>query len=386
MVNNLHILYPGSIYPEIIGGSIRTLNIAKLARNNFHSVSIYTADEENLFNGDLDGVLLCQQKKFHNTIDKVQYYAEGLFSKEFSIRIPDIAFDDKESVLFQTEGPNFNNLLKKRNIKKFILDQHNVYWETREFPNEDFKQRIFDVFTRHRDREIEIQALKDAAHVLVCSERDKQIFIDNVHGLEDKITVIPNCINFNEYDNFSRNYSGQRNSDYDFQVLFVGFLSYLPNLDAVKNICNEIAPNFDMNVNFLIIGKNPPKIKKPENVTFLGYVDNIKEAIFHSNVCIAPIRYGSGTRFKILEYFAMGKPVVSTSKGAEGIDYTDKRNILIEDDFYEFSGRIKELLDNPNMRNQIARNGQDLVRKKYDWSIYQKPLGNVYKNVVDLAL
>jgi glycosyltransferase involved in cell wall biosynthesis len=112
----------------------------------------------------------------------------------------------------------------------------------------------------------------------------------------------------------------------------MGLLSYPPNADAVRNICNIIAPDFDDAVEFIIAGNNPPKIKnKPKNVKFLGYVDDLKKHISKSDICIAPLMFGSGTRFKILEYMALGKLVVSTAKGAEGIDYTHDENIIIVD-------------------------------------------------------
>ncbi len=134
-----------------------------------------------------------------------------------------------------------------------------------------------------------------------------------------------------------------------------------------------------MKLQFYIVGKNPPNIPKPSNVTFLGYVENTKEFIMKSDICIAPLRYGSGTRLKILEYMAMGKPIISTSKGAEGIDYTENKNIIIEDDFDAFSEKIRIVLDDKRLRDDLGKNAMDLIKQKYNWEIYRKTLHNVYK-------
>lgn len=379
MFDNLHILHPHPLYPETTGGSLRTLHIARLAQETFRSVSVFTADENNPFRGNLNGISLYQEKKYQNPFDKMRYYAEGLLSKEFYPRIPEKAFDKKDSVSFQVEGPFFYNILKKKNIRKYLLDQHNVYWEMHDFPYSGIKEKIYYLFAHRRDKKIEVQSLQDATHILVCSERDKEIFIENVHSLDDKITVIPNCINFSEYENYLRHYTRPNISEEGFQIVFTGLLSYGPNLDAAKIICQRIAPHFGDDVNFLIVGRNPPNIQKPKNVTFSGYIKDVKSVILRSDICIAPLRYGSGTRLKILEYFALGKPVVSTSKGAEGIDYLNNKDIIIENDFNKFPARIRDLLENATMRIQLGENGKELVRKKYDWPIYQKALQKAYE-------
>jgi hypothetical protein len=122
MIDKLHILFPHSIYPpEKTGGSLRAFNIARLARNVFKSVSIFTADEDNLDNGVIDGISIYQQNRYRNRMDKMKYYTEALSSKKFSYRVPDTAFDDSNSVLFQLEGPYFNNLMRKKNIR-------NLFW------------------------------------------------------------------------------------------------------------------------------------------------------------------------------------------------------------------------------------------------------------------
>ncbi|MDP3624759.1 MAG: glycosyltransferase family 4 protein [Methanobacteriaceae archaeon] len=374
-MKELRILHPDQIYPQKSGGLNRTFQLAKLAADDYVT-SIYGIDE-NEFDDYIEGIRLVQVKKFNNFYDKIKYSFDALFSKQYSI------INSKEPIknlikntVFQIEGPYIFNYLKKQGIKNYILDEQNVYWEFSNFPFQEMRYKIYNTVSSQRDKKIEINAIKEASHVLVCSDRDKNEIIKEVPLAKEKITIIPNCVNLNEYKNLKSN-SIQDNERPI--VLFMGLLSYEPNRDAVKNICEIIAPELTNEIDFVIIGKNPPKITAPSNVKFLGYVNDPKIHMLNSDICIAPLRYGSGTRLKILEYMAMKKPVLSTSKGAEGISYTDEHNIIIEDKIELFAKRIKELL---NSENDLGKNGFKLIKEHYDWKLYKKTLCEVYDEVL----
>lgn len=380
MKDDLCILCPDPVYSQQSGGVLRTYNIAKLGSNIFCKVSILAVDEKVIYGGEKDGINIIQSKKYKNRFDKLKYYLEGAFSSNFSLRSPDLSPYINGKTLFQIEGPYFYNTLKKNNIANYILNEHNVYWEFSNFPTFGIKNFVYYKQTFKRNKKLEIQALRDAAHVLVCSERDAQLLIREVPAVKNKFTVIPNCINFEDYKMFLEDYSKVPEEYKKTVILFIGNLLYPPNYDAVSIICSQIAPDFGEDVEFVIVGKNPPNLPKPSNVTFMGYVDDIKESIQNSEICIAPLRYGSGTRLKILEYMAMGKPVISTSKGAEGINFTNNKNIIIEDDIDAFSEKIQILLDDKKMRDNLGKNAQDLIKREYDWEIYRKTLHDVYES------
>lgn len=382
MFDELRILFPTHIYPEKHGGYYRTFNIAKLASEKFSKTRIFAVGENVEYEGESDGIYITQKKNYSNIVDKGIGDLKALCTKNYSIRMPNQTFYNKKDALFQIEGPFFYNLLKKKGIEEYILDEHNVYWELLTFPSFNLKNKFYKKLTFKRNKSIEIEALKNASHILVCSERDKQKILQEVPETKEKTTIIPNCMDFREYENYLRIKEVEKRKIGAFHVLFVGLLTYFPNIDAIDIICNKIAPDFDNNVQFIVIGKNPPHIKnKPDNVKFLGYVNDLKEYIFKSDVCIAPLRYGSGTRFKILEYMAMGKPVISTTKGVEGIEAIGNRDIIIEDNINMFSIRLKELLDDEEMAKKIGRNGMDITKRKYDWKIYRKTLLEIYADL-----
>jgi glycosyltransferase involved in cell wall biosynthesis len=115
-------------------------------------------------------------------------------------------------------------------------------------------------------------------------------------------------------------------------------------------------------------------------VRLTGFVEDVRLPVAGASVHVAPIRWGGGTRLKILEAMALGTPVVATSKGAEGLDVTRDRHIVIADEPSEFAVQVLRLLRDPNLRDDLARKGRALVEERYDWrAIGQRFVGLVEK-------
>lgn len=377
MSNRLNILYPTSFYPHIDGGFLRTFNIAKIASSVFDETNLVATDEKISYRNKYGSLNLVQDLRYKGHFDKMAYYYEGVFSKSFSWRVPKKFL--KGDYFFQIEEPLFYNALMKKGIKTYILDEHNVNWRIYALPGSNIKEKVFRYLTRNRNLDIEKKALLDAYKIMVCSEIDRKILIEALPQIEEKILIIPNCVNFIEYEEYLNSHERNENEK---TVVFIGTFDYFPNLDALKIIC-KLAKILD-DITFKVIGKNPPcHIKYPDNIEIKGYVDDIKREIMNSDLCIAPIRYGSGTRLKILEYMAMGKPVISTKKAAEGIEYTKGKNIVIEDNILKMANLIEELVENEKEKKRLGKNAKKLIEKKYDWEIYKKPLRDIYREFMN---
>jgi glycosyltransferase involved in cell wall biosynthesis len=106
-----------------------------------------------------------------------------------------------------------------------------------------------------------------------------------------------------------------------------------------------------------------------DGVEFTGYLDDIRPTVGSSWVCVVPLREGGGTRLKILEAMALGTPVVSTSKGAEGLEVTHGENILVADDPAEFARHTLAVLKDQQLRSRLSANARRLVETKYDWNM-----------------
>jgi glycosyltransferase involved in cell wall biosynthesis len=139
---------------------------------------------------------------------------------------------------------------------------------------------------------------------------------------------------------------------------------------------------------FLIAGANPPlslirKIVKTRNVRYLGYLENLEGWIMASTVCIAPILRGGGTKLKILEYAAAGKPIVATFKAVEGLGmFNNVHGLFYKSVNEEFISGIRRLLKCDQLARELGWNARQLARK-YDWTLIGKKLYETYCRLID---
>jgi glycosyltransferase involved in cell wall biosynthesis len=169
-------------------------------------------------------------------------------------------------------------------------------------------------------------------------------------------------------------------------IVFLGFLEYKPNRDAVQFFGDHVWPRVLAsfpNARFEVIGKGPPvPLKNPQNVHFRGYVDDLASAYNDASLMVAPIRAGSGIKNKVLEAMAYGVPVVATSLAVEGIDGVDGRHYLVADSPDAFAAHVRQLLVKPEFSASIGSAGRDFVRREFDWSRTASELLATYEGLL----
>lgn len=197
----------------------------------------------------------------------------------------------------------------------------------------------------------------------VVSEREKDLLSAAVPDFQN-IHIIPNCVRLEDY-------AGVEVVKEPHTLIFTGSLSYGPNYDAMFWFLQEIYPLVQAkvpDVRLLITGDHAGRSLPPaRNVERTGFVEDIASLVAASSVSLVPIRHGGGTRLKILEAMALQTPVVSTSKGAEGLDIQNNENILLADTKDRFAEAVICLLNDKDRAQCITDNAYDLVRAKYDW-------------------
>ena len=160
-------------------------------------------------------------------------------------------------------------------------------------------------------------------------------------------------------------------------LIVTATMSWAANVEGIHFLLDEVFPLLlpkRPKLKAVIIGRNPPaslseKIKERGlNVTLTGFVDDIRGYVRDANVYVIPLFVGSGTRIKAFEAMAMGRPVVSTTLGIEGLDVTDGENFLRADNAEEFSRAILALLDDASMRYRIAKAARTLMEDRFSWS------------------
>lgn len=334
-----------SIFPPYWGGASRVYNITKiLAQKN----KIWFVCNDLHFLKDSKS-RLSSMKEFssnpniQNHIVKVMGPKSQLLNVNVIREALRIIKKEKPDLIFANHLYSSINaiILKFLTGLPYILDEHNVEFLLHERIHPKRK------LSRMCLKMLEKLACKLASKVFCVSENDGQLFISRLGIKNNKIAVIPNGVDTEKfYPNESKNYEiKQKFHLLDKKIiLFFGKLDYLPNIEAVKIIHDEILPRIAKkitNAKFIIVGDNPPLNFKHDDILFTGLVDNIEEYINVSDIVICPLLSGGGTRIKILEALACGSTVISTTVGAEGINFNDYKDILlICDDWESFSNEI----------------------------------------------
>src|SRR3989338_3992189 len=170
-------------------------------------------------------------------------------------------------------------------------------------------------------------------------------------------------------------------------VLFVGQFKWLPNRDATKFLVEDICPKIKEKIpsaRLWIVGRNPPKDIlnfASRNIQVDGEVEDIRFAYGASEVLLAPIRNGRGTKYKILEAMATKTPIVGTRLAIEGINIKNNHEALVASSAQDLANQTVKVLKNPKLGEQLAESAFVLVKSQYDWKKISNELDRVYKEV-----
>jgi glycosyltransferase involved in cell wall biosynthesis len=354
------------------GASVRIYNLAKSLAVSGNSVTVVLPRDKattesvqgvtvHSFRGVMPRAMLEVLRRLVNVTRPTSLY---FYDFLFAFRICKVV---READVVQMEHPSSTGLLilfiKKILKMPVVVDCHDVFQALR-LQHTSTLRRMLETF-------VEKLAYKNADLVLTVSEIEKDRLIST--GFQKcKIEVVPNGVDTRFFvKSPERTETRKKYALEGFRiVIFVGNLEYSPNLEAVQTLSSVIIPRVVeeiKDVKFVVVGKSQDKLELPR-LMFTGFVDNVSEILSISEVAVAPLFHGSGTRLKILEYFSCGLPVVSTSIGAEGLDIKDGVNIFIEDDLYGFALRIIELLRNKKLSISMGEAARLLVTRTYDWT------------------
>jgi glycosyltransferase involved in cell wall biosynthesis len=171
------------------------------------------------------------------------------------------------------------------------------------------------------------------------------------------------------------------------EVVFSGNLEYPPNISAVRFFHKSIWPVLQSRwpeLKWRIVGKNPdairPFVAGDPCIQVTGFVEDAVAVLAEGQVAVIPLLAGSGTRVKILEAWAAGTPVVSTTLGAQGLDCADGTHLLLADEPCRFADSVSRLLASPQDRLRIGSAGRQLFEERYTWPAAWKTLDSIFGN------
>ncbi|HTQ57226.1 MAG TPA: glycosyltransferase [Bryobacteraceae bacterium] len=220
-----------------------------------------------------------------------------------------------------------------------------------------------------------------ADHVLTVSENDGAFFRPYVQP--GRISVIPTGVD-TEY------FTPAAGPEQPGSVVFTGSMDWMPNEDAVTYFVENIQPliHTETAATFWAVGRRPPRrvaALASDHVIVTGAVDDIRPYLAKAAVCVVPLRSGSGTRIKIFEAMAMGKAVVSTTLGAEGLPVRHGENIILADDPADFARQVAGLLADPRRRAELGCAARRLVEQNYSWTSVAAAFDAIIQRVVGHA-
>lgn len=165
------------------------------------------------------------------------------------------------------------------------------------------------------------------------------------------------------------------------KLLYIGLMSYGANIEAVSWFTSSILPLVRQQrpgAVLTVVSKDPPgnilDLDDGESIRVTGFVEDLKPLYGESSIMVVPLLSGGGSRLKILEAFAAGTPVVSTAKGAEGLEVQDGLHLLIADEPGDFAAAVVRLCEDHALYHELRANARALVEEKYDWPVLARKM------------
>lgn len=340
-----------------------------------HYKSIYAVDINNHLN-PIDAVL--------NLFSKESYHISRYFSKEFEEKLIAL-LDDNHYDIIQLETlylTPYIPVIRAHSDAKIVMRSHNVEFEIWERITNNSKHLIKKTYLNYLTKKLkrfELSQLNQWDYCLGITKRDLDHYIS--YGMKCPAMVCPIGLDISDY---------MANSDCykkPLAISFIGSLDWMPNLEALSWFLDEIwtgISNQITDLKFHIAGRNTPlKIKRLQNERIIvhGEVNSSIDFINSYPIMVVPILSGGGMRAKILEGMALGKVIITTSIGLEGIEAKDMDEVLIANTPQEFIDKILWANNNFNELLPIGQRAQVFVAKYFDNYQIANQVINQYNNL-----
>jgi|SRR5579872_2568088 len=273
-----------------------------------------------------------------------------------------------------------------------VVDWHNIESEvmwgyaksTVHWAKRIAARRTAKLIERSEDRLLDTCAMHT-----VTSERERQKLL--ARRPDANIRVIPNGVDTSFFTATKIAEVCRESGQYDSKptILFVGSMDYRANIDAVTWFSQKAWPEIARthpSLHFTIVGRDPaPEVRAlvSDRIRVTGTVDDVRSFYASAIAAVVPIRFGSGTRLKILEAMAAGVPVVSTRLGVEGIEAEDDVHLLLADTDPEIAAAVARVASSAETRIRISQAARALVCRIYDWSIIGRQLYGIHADLME---
>jgi sugar transferase (PEP-CTERM/EpsH1 system associated) len=395
---------PRPLFPADTGGKIRTLNIfSRLARSmEIHAVSLADRDR------DIDAI--AQMRRVFQSYTPVFWTEIPTFSARFYMqflraragrfpyflakyRVPELTatierllerekFDLMLCDFLQSAVAMLGSRFRPR-----VLFEHNVEYVIRKRHWEQEKNPLRKALLNgewQKARAVEGEVCRAFDHVVSVSPQDGQLLAQEFQI--QHVSTLPTGVDADYFQ-------PQDVQPCPGRLVFVGSMDWHPNEDGVLWFLEEIFPLVRQkapHATLTVVGRNPSQRLRAlaagvSGVEITGTVPDVRPYIARAEVVVVPLRIGGGTRIKIFEAMAMGRPVVSTALGAEGLPVRPQRDIVLGNDPLGFAEAAVALINDGTQRERIGAAGRELVIRNHTWDLAAQEMGTIVRGVAALA-
>lgn len=387
-------LTPYLPYPLLTGGQTRSYNLIKRLSSLEHKITLFC-----LVKNGSDRKYVGELEKFCESVQVFQrsekpWTIKNIIRTGFSfypfLVIRNWAKGEEEAIenklilekfdLIHAETFYVMPHIPKTNVPILLVEQTIEYLVYRHFADGFklplIKQLLYiDVM---KMKYWELKYWQRAKRVVAMSEDDKKSMLNQIPKLD--VDIVPNGV---DSQFFGQRIAGRSNKPI---ILYLGNFTWLQNREAVEVLVKKIWPKILLklpNCQLWIIGKDAKGFfaNFESNKVRVGEVIDVREVYQSASVLVAPIYGGGGTRYKNLEAFASGLPVVTTSIGIRGTDAKDGEEVVIRDTPETITQAAVELLADKKLYEKIARNAKKMVEDKYDWDPIAQKLSQIYQEL-----
>ena len=321
---------------------------------------------------------------FLNLFSSKSYHVERFISRLFEKKLIEILNTEQFDIV-QVETlymSPYIEIIRKYSKAKIFLRAHNIEYLIWQRITESTKNTIKRTYLKHLTKTLknyELNSLDRYDGIIPISYVDADFFTSVTQSPVKAISfgIDPDKIEMKEY--------GQVEN----ALFHIGSMNWMPNIEGIKWFLNEVWPLISdalPELKFYLAGRGMPEWINNlnlKNVIVVGEVPDAYEFIQSKSISIAPLFSGSGIRIKIIESMALGRAVISTSIGAEGINYTDGKNIMIADDKESFLEAVITLYSNSGKSVKMGKNARELVLQQHNNELLVKQMIDFYKEVLN---
>jgi len=307
---------------------------------------------------------------YNYLFSKKAYHLVRFHSPEFKNRLQGLISKNKfDFVLF--EGLYvlpYIHCIKKHSQALMVFRAHNIeheIWQRVAYNEKNLLKRTYLKSLSKRIKKLGVKLINDVDLLLTLTTRDEQVFRRLGYKKLSFISQAGIDLRQIQINRFNINYPS---------LFFIGALDWLPNQEGllwfVRNLWQDIHVRFP-ELYLEIAGRNAPhwlirKLEEYPNIKFYGEIDDAYQFISKRAVMLVPLFSGSGMRIKIIEGMALGKSIVTTTIGTEGIPTQHNKNILVADSAEKFKNEVIRLLTNKDLFDDIGIQASDFIQKEYN--------------------